>query len=548
VTTFDHTYDVVIAGTGAAGMATALGAADQGLRVLLLESTDKWGGNTAMSGGGMWLPNNPLMRRDRVADSREEALAYLEATVGEEGRATSRERKEAFVDGVEDFVHTATRYGVEFVRAPDYADYYPELPGGKIGRALEVKPFDVKRIGHWWDSCQAPVALPAKTDDVWLLGRAWSTPAGFMRGAQFVFRALGGLVRGQKLAGIGAAWAASFLDVVVQQLGADLWLQSPVEDLIFDGDRVVGVRATRRGRPVSIGARYGVMLAAGGFDHNREWRRRYHGIDGAPSGAPGNLGGAINIAAEAGAALELMDEAWWGASIAPLPGGQPSFIVGERSMPYSIIVDSRGSRFANESESYVDLGHHMLEHDKDGPYWMVSDVRHARRYLRTYAMDPRANKQMEEAGILVKADTLAELADKIGVDPATFAATIGRFNGFARSGIDGDFGRGNSAYDRYYSDPTVRPNPNLGPIARGPFTAYKLVIGDLGTKGGVVTDTEGRALREDGSVIEGLYSAGNNSASVMGRTYPGPGSTIGPAAVFGMRAARDMAKSRAGAH
>ncbi|HLS24959.1 MAG TPA: FAD-dependent oxidoreductase, partial [Beutenbergiaceae bacterium] len=153
MTTFDYTYDVVIAGTGAAGMATALGAADQGLRVLLLESTDKWGGNTAMSGGGMWLPNNALMRRDRVADSREEALAYMEATIGEEGRATSRERKEAFVDGVEDFVQTATRYGVEFVRAPDYADYYPELPGGKIGRALEVKPFDVKRIGHWWDSC-----------------------------------------------------------------------------------------------------------------------------------------------------------------------------------------------------------------------------------------------------------------------------------------------------------------------------------------------------------------------------------------------------------
>ncbi len=545
---FDHTYDVVIAGTGAAGMATALGAADKGLRVLMLESTDKWGGNTAMSGGGMWLPNNPLMRHDRVADSREEALAYMHATIGEEGRATSRERKEAFVDGVEDFVQTATRYGVEFVRAPDYPDYYPELPGGKIGRALEVKPFDVKRIGHWWDSCQAPVALPAKTDDVWLLGRAWSTPAGFMRGAQFVFRALGGVVRRQKLAGIGAAWAASFLDVVVQQLGCDLWLQAPLEELIFDGDRVVGVRATRQGRAVTIGATRGVMLAAGGFDHNRQWRREHHGIDGAPSGAPGNLGGAIDIAARAGAALELMDEAWWGASIAPLPDGAPSFIVGERSMPYSIIVDSRGSRFANESESYVDLGHHMLERDKEGPYWMVSDARHARRYLRTYAMDPRTNKKMEEAGILVKAGTLAELADKIGVDPQTFAATIRRFNGFARSGVDGDFGRGNSAYDRYYSDPTVRPNPNLGPIAKGPFTAYRLVIGDLGTKGGVVTDTEGRALREDGSVIEGLYSAGNNSASVMGRTYPGPGSTIGPAAVFGMRAARDMAKAQVIAH
>ena len=240
-----------------------------------------------------------------------------------------------------------------------------------------------------------------------------------------------------------------------------------------------------------------------------------------------------------------MDDAWWGASIAPLEGQDPSFIVGERSMPYSIIVDAKGERFANESESYVDLGHHMLEHDKDGVYWMIADRRHARRYLRTYAMDPRANKAMEEAGIMVKADTLAELADKTGVDKERFAATIRRFNGFARSGVDGDFGRGKSAYDRYYSDPTVRPNPNLGPIEKGPFTAFRLVIGDLGTKGGVVTDADGRALREDGSVIEGLYSAGNNSASVMGRTYPGPGSTIGPAAVFGIRAGRHMAAKRA---
>jgi len=543
MTKFDHTYDVVVAGSGAAAMATALGAADRGLSVLMLESTDKWGGNTAKSGGGMWLPNNPLMQRDGVADSREEALAYMEATIGDEGRATSRERKEAFVDGVADFVDTASKYGVELVRSPDYADYYPELPGGKIGRALEVKPFNVKRIGSWWKTCQSPVALPAKTDDVWLLGRAWSTPSGFVRGAQLVFRALGGILRFQKLAGIGAAWASAFLDVTVQQLGAQLWLNSPVQDLVMDGDRVVGVRATRNGTPVTIRATHGVMLAAGGFDYNTDWRQKYHGIDGFPSGAPGNLGGAIDIAHRAGAALELMDDAWWGASIAPLEGKDPSFIVGERSMPYSIIVDAKGERFANESESYVDLGHHMLEHDKDGAYWMVADVRHARRYLRTYAMDPRANKAMQEAGIMVKADTLAELADKMGVDKERFAATVKRFNGFARSGVDGDFGRGNSAYDRYYSDPTVRPNPNLGPIEKGPFTAFRLVIGDLGTKGGVVTDADGRALREDGSVIEGLYSAGNNSASVMGRTYPGPGSTIGPAAVFGMRAGRHMARA-----
>jgi len=539
---FDHTYDVVVVGTGGAGLATAMGAVDEGLSVLLLESTDKWGGSTAMSGGGMWLPNNPLMARAGVADSREDALAYLEATVGDEGRAASRARKEAFVDGVEDLVTTAEKNGVVFARAADYPDYYPELPGGRIGRAIEVKPLDSKVLGSWWKSLRGAIPLPAKTDDVWLLGRAWSTPSGMVRGAQVVFRILGGVVTGKRLVGIGNAFATGFGHAVLVKHQVPLWLESPLEDLIVVDGRVTGVRVTRDGKEVTVGARRGVMIAAGGFDANSEWRREHHGIEHATSGNPGNIGAAIEIAQRNGADLELMDDAWWGASVAPVAGGAPAFIVGERSMPYSIMVDKAGARFANESESYVDLGHHMLEHDKGvGPYWLVADARHARRYLRTFALDPRANRAMTEQGIMVKARTLAELADATGMDPETLRATVARFNGFTRAGIDGDFARGNSAYDRYYGDPTVHPNPNLGPIEKGPFTAFRVVLGDLGTKGGIVTDERARALRADGSVIEGLYAAGNVSASVMGRTYPGPGSTIGPAAVFGLVAARDMA-------
>ncbi|GAA4753500.1 FAD-binding protein [Modestobacter marinus] len=543
-TTQDETFDVVVVGSGAAAFATALGAVDEGLSAVLLESTDKWGGSTAMSGGGMWLPDNPLMARAGVGDSREEALTYLAATVGEEGVAASRARQEAFVDGVADFVTTAERHGMRFARATDYPDYYPERPGGKVGRSMEVEPLDSKAIGDWWRTLRNAVPLPAKTDDVWLLGRAWSTPGGFVRGAQFVFRALGGVLRGQRLAGIGVGLATSFCKAVVVDQGVPLRLNSALEDLVVEDGRVVGVRVRRDGRAVTIRARRGVMLAGGGFEHNVDWRQKHHGIDGAPSGNPGNVGGPIAVAQRAGAAVELMDEAWWGGSIAPLPGTAPAFIVGERSMPYSLMLDAHGDRFANESESYVDLGHHMLAHDKDGPYWLVADARHARRYLRTFALDPRANKAMRKAGIMVKARSVDELARGLGVQPARLRATLERFNGFARAGKDGDFGRGDSAYDRYYGDPTVRPNPCLGPLEKAPFTAFRVVIGDLGTKGGVVTDGDGRALREDGSVIEGLYSAGNNSASVMGRTYPGPGSTIGPAAVFGVRAARHMAGSR----
>ncbi|ROR96346.1 3-oxosteroid 1-dehydrogenase [Salana multivorans] len=538
-------YDVVVIGSGGAAFATAMGAVDEGLSVLMVESTDRWGGSTAMSGGGMWLPDNPLMRRDGVGDSREEALAYLEATVGDVGRAASRERREAFVDGVEDFVTTAERFGVRFARATDYPDYYPELPGGKIGRAIEVAPLDSKILGEWWETLRGALPLPAMTNDVWLLGRAWSTPSGMVRGARVVGRILGGVVTGKRLVGIGNAWATAFCKAVVVDRGVELWLGSPLTSLVTDDDgRVTGVRVTRDGVEVEVAARRGVMLAGGGFEANREWRRRYQGVDGEPSGNPGNLGHPIEAAREVGAALELMDDAWWGASLAPPPGGHPAFIVGERSMPYSLMVDARGRRFANESESYVDLGHHMLELDGGaGPYWLLTDARFSRRYLRTFAMDPRAMKAMRAAGIVVEARTLTELARRIDVDATTLRESVERFNGFARSGVDGDLGRGNSAYDRYYGDPTVHPNPNLGPVERGPFTAYRVVLGDLGTKGGVVTDADARALREDGGVIDGLYAAGNTSASVMGRTYPGPGSTIAPAAVFGLRGARHMARA-----
>ena len=546
--TWDHSYDVVVAGTGAAAFAAAITAADAGLSVVMLESTDRWGGSSAMSGGGLWLPNNPLMRRDKVGDSREEALTYLAETVGEEaGPAASPERREAFVDNVAGFVELAERLGMRFTRAADYPDYYPELPGGKVGRAIECEPFDSRTLGDWWATSRGQDGVPApmKTDDFWLLQRAWSTPGGFVRGAQVVGRVVGGLVRGKRLVGMGAALAASFL-AVAQRLGVTIWLSSPVEELVVEGGRVVGVVTNRDGREVRVEARRGVVLGAGGFDHNRALREQHQGVDGtASSGSKGNVGSGIDAAARVGAALDLMDDAWWGGSIPPAdPAGSASFLVSERSVPYSMIVDGNGERFANESESYVDLGHHMLARAKEVPgrFWMIADVRHARRYLRSYmVMDPKAKQKLSAAGLFHEAADLRTLAGLIGVDPSRLAATVDRFNGMARSGIDHDFGRGSSAYDRYYGDPLCRPNPNLGPIEKGPFTAVEIVAGDLGTKGGVVTDTYARALREDGSVIDGLYAAGNCSASVMGRTYPGPGSTLGPATVFGYIAARHLA-------
>lgn len=545
-TAWTNEYDVVVAGSGMAGMAAAITAADAGLGVLMLESTDRWGGSSAMSGGGLWLPNNPVMQREGIGDSREEALEYLDQTVGDAGPATSRARKEAFVDNVESFVAMAERLGMRFAAAKDYPDYYPELPGGKIGRAIESEPFDVKQIGDWWASSrgQDGVPAPVKTDDFWLLSRAWSTPAGFARGARVVGRVLGQAVRGRRSVGMGAAVMSALFDIS-QRLGVETWLSTPVEELVLEKDRVVGVRATQQGREVRVRAARGVIFGGGGFDHNIEWRERYHGVDGRDSsGSTGNVGLAIAVGEAAGAAVDLMDDAWWGGSVPPIgTDDSAAFLVSERSMPFSIIVDSRGERFANESESYVDLGHHMFERQRTAPgrFWMITDARHARRYLRSYALDPRVNKKRVEAGVQASAPTLSKLSELIGLNAGRLIATVLKFNGFARAGVDADFGRGNSAYDRYYSDPLVRPNPNLGPLEKAPFTAIELVAGDLGTKGGLLTDEFARVLRPDGSVIEGFYASGNCSASVMGRTYPGPGSTLGPAAVFGHIAARHIA-------
>ena len=541
----EHAFDVVVAGSGAAALVAAVTAADAGLSVVVLESTDRWGGSSAMSGGGLWLPNNPLMRRDGAADSRDEALQYLAQTVGDDaGPGASPERREAFVDGVEPTVALLERVGIQLARAPKYPDYYPELPGGKIGRALEVKPFDIKTLGPWWGSSrgQDGVPAPVMTDDFYLLQRAWTSGTGFLRGAQVAGRVAAMLVKRQHRVGMGAALTASLLDVLLRQ-GVPVWLNAPVNELVVEDGRVTGVVTAREGQPTTVRAGRGVVLGAGGFDHNAEWRERYQGVDGtASSGSKGNLGSAIAAAQAAGGALALMDDAWWGGSIPPAaPDMSASFLVSERAVPHSLIVDAAGQRFANEAESYVDLGHHMRAHPVTGTFWMIADARHARRYLRSYAMDPRAVKKMKAAGIWQQGATLADLAGAMGVDVGTLQATVDRFNGFARTGIDQDFGRGNSAYDRYYSDPSCRPNPNLGTLEKGPFTAVQIVAGDLGTKGGIVTDAHGRALREDGSVIEGLYAAGNCSASVMGRTYPGPGSTLGPAAVFGHLAALHIA-------
>lgn len=536
--TWDYETDYLVVGTGAAGLSAAITASRNGLDVILTESMEKWGGTTAISGGGLWMPANPLMHRDGIQDSIEEAYQYLEATVGNLGSWTSSERKRAFLTAIPSYMNMMSDEGIKWARATDYPDYYPDIPGGKIGRAVEVQPFNLRKLGSYRKLLREGglPPVPAMTNDVWLLTRAWSTPDGFIRGARFVFRLLGKVLTGQQSVGMGPALAASLMHIV-RQRHIPVWLNSPLVDLIKEGNRVVGAVIEKDGTTMRVRAEKGVMLAAGGFARNKQWRQKYHGIDGWSSAPVGQMGQGIEIGEKAGGYLAMMDDAWWGATTANPDGGdQHGFILNERSDPWSIVVDQEGKRYLNESESYVDFGHDMIRHDKKSPAipsWMVLDKRHGTHFLNSALLVPGAKKKLIASGELIIAKTLDELAKKMKVKPEIFTETVERFNEFAREGVDKDFGRGRTSYDNYYGNPLVHPNPNLGTIEKGPFTAIKVYLGDLNTKGGLVTDEFARVVTKNGDVIEGLYAAGNNTASVMGHTYPGAGSTIGPASVFG---------------
>jgi 3-oxosteroid 1-dehydrogenase len=308
------------------------------------------------------------------------------------------------------------------------------------------------------------------------------------------------------------------------------------------------VRIDRDGQEHVVRARRGVVLGSGGFERNLEMREKYQpqptSIDWT-TGSQFNTGGGILAGIAAGAQTDLLDDAWWGPTI-PLPNG-PWFCLAERNLPGSIIVSSGGQRFMNEALPYVEATKEIYRAHEAGasavPAWMIIDQRYRNRYLFA-GLTPRTPfpRRWYEFGTIRKGATLAELATEIGVPPGALEETVTRFNGFAETGVDADFHRGESAYDKYYSDPRVKPNPSLHAIDQAPFYAVKIVPGDLGTKGGLVTDEAARVLRPDGTVIEGLYAAGNVSASVMGHTYAGPGATIGPALVFGYLAAEACAE------
>ena len=353
-------------------------------------------------------------------------------------------------------------------------------------------------------------------------------------------------VRRQTLLTNGASLIGQLLAIAVHR-GIPVWTDAPVEDLIVEDGRVVGVRTVREGQPVNVLARRGVLIAAGGFAHNREMRQTYGG-DQPNEGKwsmsnPGDTGEAITTAMRLGAQTALMDEAWWLPSPRTGRFGQ-STLDQARQRPRTIYVDADGRRFCNESNSYMEVGKAMYERDKTSravPCWLIFDDRYRKRYAHVRSHPGYFPKEMLESGKLKRADTLAELAALCSIDADGLAETVDHFNEHARRGIDPDYGRGESAYNRSLGDPNRKVHPCLGPIDEGPYYACEVLPGDIGTCGGLLTDEHARVLGDQDRPIGGLYATGNSTATVMGRHYLGPGASIANTMVFGYVAARHAA-------
>lgn len=556
---WDETFDIVVVGAGT-GLFAGIAAARAGLKTLLVEKTEFLGGSTAMSGGGLWMPGNAVLREAGTGDTRERAETYLDNLVGE---TAPRGRRVAYLEhspAAVDLLRSATP--LSFTHMREYADYVSDLEGGSaIGRSIEAKPFDMASLGDdealvRASGVSAPVPMPITSEDYkWMNLMVRKPLKAFPKVFWRVAQGIGGklLFKRNYVAG-GQALAAGLI-AGARRAGVEMRLQTPLRDLVMEGDRVTGIVVEHDGRELRIEATSGVILAAGGFDHNMDMRKDHQSdlLENWSLGNPGNTGGVITIAERHGAALTLMDQSWWFPAIPPVKKGDvPSVMLAERSLPGSLIVDGTGHRFFNESSDYMNAGQIMLGLKEGGaphlPVWMIFDQKYRDSYVFGGSVFPRMKlpKAWYEAGIAHKAGSINALAAKLGMPGLTDG--VARFNVLAAQGKDDDFNRGRSAYDRYYGDPTNTPNPNLRSLTEGPFYAVQVVPGDLGTCGGVMADGNARALRKDGSAIEGLYAIGNSAGNAFGHFYPGAGATIGQGLTFGLVAVMHAAGQRSEVH
>ena len=495
------TYDVVVVGSGGGALVGAFLAQKSGLKTVVLERTTYVVGTSAYSGGSCWLPGSAVQQRAGLPDSTEGARTYLQAIL----QSPDQAKIEAFLaeaPRLVEVLETEADFGWEWSPFPEYFDAPGRVPMGR-----SIQPGNVKR-DELPEAVATLVRPPVEKDRLGLPGR--NTLSG------------------------GQALIARALDAFLKA-GGTVLSEHRVVRYLQDGGRVTGVEVETEAGTQTIEAT-AVLVAAGGFEGDDSLRKQY-AVPGsasatmAPAGT--NAGEPILAGIAIGAAVALMDQGWFCPGLEQ-PDGRGSFTLGFRG---GLMIDQSGNRYANECLPYDRFGREMAKAENRIPSHFIFDSREGGR-LPAIAMpegDPEAHLA---AGTWIKADTLGELGSKLGRD--NLEATVARFNTFAESGIDEDFGRGTDEYDTFFAPGAGGPNKALVPIDTAPFYAARFVLSDLGTKGGLVTDTRGRVLREDGSVIEGLYATSNSTASVFGPIYPGPGAPLGSAMVFASLAVQDI--------
>ena len=553
-------YDVVVVGTGAAGAMAALKAADLGLRVLMVEKSHQFGGTSATSGGLMWVPNNGLTD---IEDSREAALKYLEQIMKGPVR---REKVEAYLDTGPEMIRFLQQKGVELFADDEYPDYHSEVTGARTGRAVGSPAMDgVKLLGDDF------LFLRDQFDRFKLFGRvAFDLQEMYVLGVRkpgWFSTMFKGLLRywfdwplrfktrrDRKLT-IGNALMAQLWRAINDTKSVDLWLNTGLKQLTTDDQgRVAGVVVSRHGKDYPVEAGHGVVIAAGGFEANQELRDKYWKVktDVTWSLAPKNqnTGDALLAAQELGAATEFMDEGWWNTTmrmptqVANLE--ETHITVFDIARPHSFCVNRQGKRFANESGPYDNFGQAQIQDYKESggsiPCWLVFDSQFRSKFTAG-GIDPTPllpDKKIPPhwwGQYIYKAENLADLAQQIDIDADGLQETAAQMNRYASSGVDEQFRRGSASYDQIWGDPRVEPNSCLGSIDKPPYYAVPLYLGDIGTKGGLKTDVHARVLDAQDEPIRGLYAAGNAAGSPYGYCYPGAGGTIGPATIYGYRAA-----------
>lgn len=549
---WDHSVDVLVVGSGAAAMTAALRAAHGGASVLIVEKAARYGGASATSGGGLWIPCNHLMAAAGVDDTPEDALRYLTALTGAD---VPQANVAAFIEHGRRMLHwLCDNSAVRYMAMQGYADYYPHLEGARPGcRSVDPLPFDARELGAEFAHMQEPhrqtrvLGMMGYTNNegAVLLSKSPGWFGLLLRLTLRYFLDLPWRLRSRRSRRLTMGNALiGRLRKSLLDLDVPLWRNCPVTELIGADGAVLGARVTRAGKPFAIRARRAVILAAGGFEHNQALRQRYLPAPTDRRWSAGNVNntGDMLLAAQAlGAATALLDEAWWGPTITVAGEDRARMLFSERSMPGAIVVNRAGRRFFNESTAYTTAVQAMYE-PGNLPSYLIFDA----RYLRDYPFGPLLPGGMHlnwlqpasiRRALLKRADSIAALAAQLGLDAAALSATVERFNGFAVSGMDEDFRRGETNYDQIYGDIRIKPNPCLAPLREAPFYAIEIWPGDIGTKGGLATNAHAQVLDVNGRPLAGLYAVGNCAASVTGRYYPGAGATLGPAMTFGFLAA-----------